>query len=733
MNRLRSLVGVCLIGLCMPLASYAVDVCTVDQYVLPADIPVPNADATASTFQEFSWQTFMGVNSPGVGQLLDPDDIEPPQWTNWSSSVDMLSCQGTPTPSGCVCPDGGCATSGVHYYPTACRDIPSYRNYRVLDQAGKVDDSFLQAKTGGVSNDPVIDRFGNFLRFEIILSPATFNNVIDDMLYDKDNLAGLTDDVNMSCGTPDYTGGDPANAQMGAMVLKAAWMDVHESPASTTLDLSRYHTEELLVYTPSYRNISGVESCELRNMAMVGMHVEHKTLRQPTWIWTTFEHVDNAPSCVGLLGGPGDPNPNPNCPSSVSKSYNFYGTECNDDDPACAACNEGPVSNDPGDLCVNPTTLDMQGWCLDQPPAATAGKSKVCRQVPVIDDPLAELPDTLPDNYPQAAVWNNLCTNALADAGPNVWSNYMLISGQWVKGSALPDPPELPELPTCINAVDIALPGKVNQSIILPRTTLNGTTTDRPFLGNSSMESYDRSNCLGCHSKAVLSNGFNTDFMYWLALEVDALQGNFMSYFMHYIGGQCNEADNAVTAEFLLSGAVQNTTVTDQTFDLVVAINVPTGVPRPVLTAHDVDDPNNPWLLDGTIVNFEVDPTCPAGSCDVDKIFPSASGSRWVQYRTTAEVSITQEDRLFSSVLKYTFPEGQCDVLSSSRFRVWATDSSEQKYANFVDGAFVDGALSGGSFALFKNIPVMGVAGLGILALLLLLSGWKLMPGRRNR
>lgn len=46
----------------------------------------------------------------------------------------------------------------------------------------------------------------------------------------------------------------------------------------------------------------------------------------------------------------------------------------------------------------------------------------------------------------------------------------------------------------------------------------------RPYLGNNSMESYDRPNCTGCHKTAshINANGVpqNLDFMFWLKLEV---------------------------------------------------------------------------------------------------------------------------------------------------------------------------------------------------------------------
>lgn len=45
----------------------------------------------------------------------------------------------------------------------------------------------------------------------------------------------------------------------------------------------------------------------------------------------------------------------------------------------------------------------------------------------------------------------------------------------------------------------------------------------RPYLANTSMESYGRSNCIGCHKAATImmdpSTSLSTDMMYWLQLE----------------------------------------------------------------------------------------------------------------------------------------------------------------------------------------------------------------------
>jgi hypothetical protein len=101
-----------------------------------------------------------------------------------------------------------------------------------------------------LSGDPVIDRFGNFLRYEILLSPATYDEIIEQQLYDEDHLMSLTSNVNLSCGMSSYTGGDPANADMGSLVVKVAWMDVTDALENGQLDASMYHLEQLLVYNP---------------------------------------------------------------------------------------------------------------------------------------------------------------------------------------------------------------------------------------------------------------------------------------------------------------------------------------------------------------------------------------------------------------------------------------------------------------------------------------------------
>jgi hypothetical protein len=287
---------------------------------------------------------------------------------------------------------------------------------------------------------------------------------------------------------------------MGAIVIKNAWMELSKRKRS------RYHTEKLLVYSPADRTSTGVASCKLQTMALVGPHIAHKTIKQPNRIWSTFEHRLNAPDCTALppAGDMAGSGPSTSCPTSVSSSYNFYPKSCSvggKDEGACQTCNLVPVSNLPADApedeCVNTSVEGDIGWCLDLPPAEDAGLTMACRQVP------------LEANYPTAYALNEACSSRLGHQ--SAWRNYELVSTQWF-----------------VSESDVCQSGSnsLDRDLIKPQVDISGDgETTRPFLGNTSMETYVRSSCVSCHSKATAdgeSDGVGTDQMWWLRLEVAA-------------------------------------------------------------------------------------------------------------------------------------------------------------------------------------------------------------------
>ena len=498
-------------------------------------------------YDRYSWSTFLALAAPGVGKHVNRNGDNRTQWDQWSSTVDVIQCNLDSTD--CLCVDGDCRKSGARYYPPVCRAIPNYEKYRVLDQLSKVDDAFLESAqtnqngtpVGGLGNSPVVDKNGKFLRYEILISPASYDFVVENQYYDNAILQGLTRSVTFPCGEVDYRGGDPANKRSGALWVKNAWMELPREVAygggnhddvynpggyddygdrrlsKQKESNNRYHTEKLLVYTPSYRNLDGIPSCELHTMALVGQHIFHKTEKQIRGVWSTIEHKDNAPDCTDLppAGDMGGAGPSKACPASVNKSYNFYPQKCSADgsDPeACQTCNTPPASNAPAGTCINPNVAENDvGFCVNLPPAPVAGTTRACRQVPVAE------------YYPTAHRLNEACARQL---GPkSVWSNYQLISTMFYD--------EDNHLGCRTIGEFASEPGRTLRVLQRPLVPVGPGQDNpleaprKPFLANTSMETDVRSDCMGCHSGANVTDvngndGVGTDFAYWLQLEVPA-------------------------------------------------------------------------------------------------------------------------------------------------------------------------------------------------------------------
>ena len=93
---------------------------------------------------------------------------------------------------------------------------------------------------------------------------------------------------------------------LGSVVLKLAWRVL--DPAAGD-DLERFvHLPALLKHEDGTQ-----ESVEV---GLVGLHIAHKTLSAMTWVWATFEQVDNLPL---------EPDP-----PDTSSRYTFYNPKCSD-------------------------------------------------------------------------------------------------------------------------------------------------------------------------------------------------------------------------------------------------------------------------------------------------------------------------------------------------------------------------------------------------------------------
>ncbi|HEX7241365.1 MAG TPA: hypothetical protein VF263_13905, partial [Longimicrobiaceae bacterium] len=123
------------------------------------------------------------------------------------------------------------------------------------------------------------------------------------------------------------------------------------------------------------------------------MHILHKTRNFPSWIWSTFEHVDNAPQCLPGQGGAcGD-----------STTFSFYNSACT----TCQA--NAPLSSGSDSTFLwEPTPPYARRY-------ATAGRygSQITRTQAVY---------SFTDSTSRA--WQQRVQGT-------VWANYRLIGSQW--------------------------------------------------------------------------------------------------------------------------------------------------------------------------------------------------------------------------------------------------------------------------------------------------------------
>lgn len=517
-----------------------------EPYAVPYDLASQDhvgADA-------FAWQTFLGLNlNPGESRDGEPT------WASWTNTVDLINCNQPTAPAAGTCIDG-------RFFPKACTEIEGYADHAVIDQVGKVDDLVFGAESKGLSSHPVVAANGTFLRYQILISPPLSSWLIGQSLQAPATLQSMQSNMGQVvflCSDPKVVG---TNYQ--SMILKLAWMEAPQG-ATTSQPASDIFRREMLVYTPSWRSSGGEATCVKKTLGLVGVHIARKTVSQPGWVWATFEHRDNAPDCLALPpsgDAQGAGGPSKACPETVDRGWNFYAASCQGDRQAgpCQSCNSPPQANGEDYPCINgedqsgyleaklayglqyqdwvdagrkgspPNPPSQpQSWCLDRPPAASGGLSRLCRQV---------APGYY---YPGVTSWDDTPPNKACQPAGSLWANYQLIGTQWTGG-------DLSASGSCPNVqakIWQDVPSKkfpvVNHALIRP--LLKGFDGDdrnrRPFLANTSMESYERSNCMGCHSKSTVAQRVEgkpanlpssayepkspgSDFVYFLGLEVPA-------------------------------------------------------------------------------------------------------------------------------------------------------------------------------------------------------------------
>jgi hypothetical protein len=320
-------------------------------------------------FDVLSWNTFVALNwpatangQPNKGQQIGENKDATTVWQSWKEAYEILQPDGAP-PS-----PWGTPRTAPAKWPPACKALFK-EGMTLLNQVGKtpnvLNDSTQPFKTG-----PLIDQNGHYARFEIVVNESMFDYILTNKLYSKQGQSTATKVV-FPCGSSKAT-----PPTVGAIMVKASWKILSEDEKKT----GRFHMTDAIVYTPPSENPPVAEKCELMSVGLVGIHIVHKTIGSPQWVWSTFEHIDNCPT-------EGE---------TPSKSqYNFFSKNT----PA-------PSPNEPPARPWDPNKTE--------PPDRRA---QIVRKIPIT---------------PAAKALNALYQAALRKVNPaSVWLNYELVSTQW--------------------------------------------------------------------------------------------------------------------------------------------------------------------------------------------------------------------------------------------------------------------------------------------------------------
>jgi len=241
----------------------------VDTNGVPSTLP-----AMEAAFDDFSWRSFVALGwparadgTPDGARKIGQGGDAPAVFERWPMAEDVF-----PAP-----PAVPRRWGSQPRVPTACAQAT-----RVLSMFAKapatptgVVSEFGQALNTG----PLIDRNGEYVRYAVQLNRDAFDFIVDNKLYDAAAQRRL--------GAIAFPSGSP-HGRVGAITVKAAWKVLGAND-----DAARFHRMKAWVYTPAGPRVA--ESCVPKDLALVGFHIAHKTRGRPQWIWSTFEHIDNAP------------------------------------------------------------------------------------------------------------------------------------------------------------------------------------------------------------------------------------------------------------------------------------------------------------------------------------------------------------------------------------------------------------------------------------------------------
>ena len=271
------------------------------------------------------------------------------------------------------------------------------------------------------------------LWYEVLVNKDEYDYIVENQFYNANNQYDFVSAGNV-IKLP-----EGSSSQVGAIELKATWLEVTNPEAPKW---NYYKLSKAILIEPE----TGTAKESL--VALIGLHILHKTKSQPTWFWATFDHVDNVP-LTGQTAG----------------DFNLYSPDC-----------QPKTVTVPANCGKNTNSQEMK-YTVDCVPN-TSPPYYLCSNVgPVPIQVIREIPiDT------QARKVNQQLQEFIQKNFPgSVWSNYQLINMIW---STTPQNFQTNKIPQGVKSMQPVIP-----------------------VSNPASETYIQSvTCFNCHKTATIAS-----------------------------------------------------------------------------------------------------------------------------------------------------------------------------------------------------------------------------------
>lgn len=401
----------------------------------------------------FAWQEFVSLNWPVSGDGFGaPGDATPVQWQTFMSPQLLFSPTGAPPPAWGTQPA----------VPASCQATPTLPALRLpgavrsLQMVSKGSGAFVptDVQEAAPFNAPswLGAQNGTNVWYEVVVNLDEYNYVTQHQLYNANSQAAFVDG---GSGQPVVLPmGTRSGSVIGAIELKAAWLEVTDPDNPKWA--ARYKLAASTVLDPE------TGGCRNIVVALVGLHIIHKTTSQTSWVWATFEHVDNTPDT-----GSSAPPP--------AGGYNFYNP----------GCQTQTLAEMPASCLPDGGTLPVTVGC-DANTAPPYYLSPGCpRPVPI------QVTRVTPIDASTSAVNHAMQGNLQTTNPGSVWQYYQLVNAIWSTNAA--PPPSAPQ-----QAKNVQLQAMQPQGVYpFPSKTAVASTV---------LETYAQTTtCIQCHVGATLA------------------------------------------------------------------------------------------------------------------------------------------------------------------------------------------------------------------------------------